>query len=59
MLDLVNEILEGLNDLEKELRVVQGQERWKASGRRARVLTIALEKKFKDFRKKSVIESNK
>lgn len=57
MLDLVNEILDDLNELEKELRVVQGQERWKASGRRARVLTIALEKKFKNFRKVSVKES--
>lgn len=59
MLDLVKEILDDLNELEKELRVVQGQERWKASGRRARVLTIALEKKFKNFRKQSVAESNK
>ena len=57
MLDLVKEILDDLNELEKELRVVQGQERWKASGRRARVLTIALEKKFKNFRKVSVKES--
>lgn len=57
MLDLVKEILDDLNDLEKELRVVQGQERWKASGRRARVLTVTLEKKFKNFRKVSVKES--
>lgn len=57
MLDLVKEILDDLDELEKELRVVQGQERWKASGRRARVLTVALEKKFKNFRKVSVKES--